>query len=31
VQKIIAELQKAKINRFNLVTSLEGKPGEAAQ
>jgi len=31
VQKIIAELQKAKINRFNLVTSLEGKPTEAAQ
>ncbi|RZJ62389.1 MAG: biopolymer transporter ExbD [Hymenobacter sp.] len=31
VQKIIAELQKAKINRFNLVTSLEGKPTAAAQ
>ncbi|MGI4875317.1 MAG: ExbD/TolR family protein [Janthinobacterium lividum] len=31
VQKVIAELQKAKINRFNLVTSLEGKPGAAAK
>ena len=31
VQKIISELQKAKINRFNLVTSLEGKPTTAGQ
>jgi len=31
VQKIISELQKAKINRFNLVTSLEGNPTAAAQ
>ena len=31
VQKVIAELQKANINRFNLVTSLEGKPTTAGE
>ena len=31
VQTVIKELQKANINRFNLVTSLEGKPTAAAK
>jgi biopolymer transport protein ExbD len=31
VQTVIKELQKANINRFNLITSLEGKPTAAAQ
>jgi biopolymer transport protein ExbD len=30
VQTLIKELQKANINRFNLITSLEGKPTAAA-
>jgi biopolymer transport protein ExbD len=30
VQTVIKELQKANINRFNLITSLEGKPTAAA-